>query len=85
MHSGRQIGDVLSREGNYRLAFPEDLTDTAIRLNGDWAEREMEEWGTEMPTNALDVLHSDLRAAQREHAPTHKHHSTAPAEQSATH
>ncbi len=77
MHSGRQIGDVLSREGSYRLAFPEDLTDTAIRLNGHWEEKEMEEWGTEMPTHALDILHSDLRAAQREHAPTHKHHSTA--------
>ena len=75
MHSGRQIGDVLSREGNYRLAFPEDLTDTAIRLNGHWEDQEMEEWGTEVPTNALDLLHSDLRAAQREHTPTHKHHS----------
>lgn len=78
MHSGRQVGDILSREGNYRLAFPEDLTDTAIRLNGQWEEQEMEEWGAEMPTNALDVLHSDLRAAQREHHPTHKSHPPAP-------
>ena len=31
--SGRGIGDVLVREGEYRLAFPEDLTDEAIRLN----------------------------------------------------
>jgi predicted nucleic acid-binding Zn-ribbon protein len=82
MHTGRQLGDVLSREGNYRLAFPEDLTDTAVRLNGSWEEQEMEEWGAEMPTNALDLLHIDLRAAQRERSPTHKEHSSAP-EQSA--
>jgi predicted nucleic acid-binding Zn-ribbon protein len=82
MHTGRQVGDILSREGNYRLAFPEDLTDTAVRLNGSWEEQEMEEWGAEMPTNALDLLHSDLRAAQREHPPAHKQHSSAP-EQSA--
>ena len=77
MHSGRQLGDVLNREGNYRQAFPEDLTDTAIRLNGFWEEEEMLEWGLEMPSSALDVLHNDLRAAQREHDTPHKEHSTA--------
>jgi hypothetical protein len=84
MHTGRQIGEVLSREGNYRLAFPEDLTDTAIRLNGSWQEKEIEEWGAEMPTNALDILQNDLRAALREHAPAHKH-AAAHAEQTAAH
>lgn len=91
MHSGRQVGDVLNREGNYRQAFPEDLTDTAVRLNGHWEEHEMAEWGSEMPSSALDVLHSDLRAAQRDHAKTghtktdkdHKPHSAEHAEQSA--
>src|SRR5208337_1705406 len=29
MHTGRQVGGVLLREGNYRQAFPEDLTDSA--------------------------------------------------------
>ena len=72
MHSGRQIGDVLSREGSYRLAFPEDLTESTVRLNGHWDESEIDEWGTEMPTNALDALHSDLRAAQKEHGSHHK-------------
>ena len=27
MHTGRQFGDVLMREGNYRQAFPEDLSE----------------------------------------------------------
>jgi uncharacterized protein len=83
MHSGRQLGDVLSREGNYRQAFPEDLTDSAVRLNGHWEEEEMLEWGSEMPSSALDVLHNDLRAAQREHSGDHKPHSHVPSQQSA--
>ena len=85
MHSGRQIGDALNREGSYRLAFPEDFTDSAIRLNGHWDQEEMDEWAGEMPSSALDVLHNDLRAAQRERSKVHKDHahSPAPAEHSA--
>jgi len=83
MHSGRQIGDILNREGNYRLAFPEDLTDSAIRLNGQWEEEEMDEWGSEMPTSTLDALHADLRAAQREHSSGHKEHAAHTTQQPA--
>ncbi|MBI1741215.1 MAG: hypothetical protein HY233_02905 [Acidobacteriales bacterium] len=83
MHSGRQIGDVLSREGNYRQAFPEDMTESTIRLNGHWEEQEIDEWGAEMPTNPLDALHADLRAAQTEHRSGRKDHAASPAEHSA--
>jgi hypothetical protein len=65
MGTGRLIGDILIREGDYRHAFPEDITG-AIRLNGSWSEAEMEAWGTEMPMNALDALHIDLEAARYE-------------------
>jgi hypothetical protein len=81
MHSGRQIGEVLSREGNYRLAFPEDMTESTIRLNGHWEEQEIDEWGSEMPTDALDALHADLRAAQKDR-PGRKEHAATPAEHS---
>jgi hypothetical protein len=73
MHTGRQVGGVLLREGNYRLAFPEDLTDAALRLNGHWEEKEIDEWGSEIPSNALDLLHKDLLAIRREHKASHKH------------
>jgi hypothetical protein len=76
-NTGRQVGDILIREGKYSLAFPEDLTD-AIRLNGSWEAAEMEEWGAEMPTPALDVLHTDLQAARSDAAKGHgatKHES----------
>ena len=65
MHTGRLVGDILIREGDFRHAFPEDITG-AIRLNGSWTEREMENWGIEMPMTALDSLHIDLEAAQYE-------------------
>src|SRR6202167_6239095 len=65
MHTGRLVGDILSREGDFRQAFPEDITG-AIRLNGSWTEKEMENWGTEMPMTALDSLHADLDAARYE-------------------
>jgi uncharacterized protein len=82
-HTGRQIGDVLGREGTYRLAFPEDMTDSALRLNGHWDEKEIDEWGSEVPSNVLDLLHKDLLAIRREHRATHKDHSSSPAEQPA--
>jgi predicted nucleic acid-binding Zn-ribbon protein len=65
MGTGRLIGDILIREGDFRHAFPEDITG-AIRLNGSWSEKEMETWGIEMPMTALDSLHVDLEAAQYE-------------------
>jgi len=68
--SGRGIGDVLVREGEYRLAFPEDFPESVIRLNGNWSESELEEWGNELPTATLDALHRDLDLARAE---SHKH------------
>jgi len=68
--SGRGIGDILVREGEYRLAFPEDFSEDVIRLNGNWTESELEEWGNELPTATLDALHRDLDLARAE---SHKH------------
>ena len=82
MHTGRQIGGVLLREGSYRLAFPEDLTDAALRLNGHWDEKEIDEWGSEIPSDSLDLLHKDLLAIRREHKAGHAR-SAAPAGQPA--
>jgi predicted nucleic acid-binding Zn-ribbon protein len=65
IHTGRQIGDIIIREGNYRQAFPEDITG-AIRLNGDWSEEELDAWGTEAPMVVLDSLLADLESARYE-------------------
>jgi hypothetical protein len=83
MHTGRQFGDVLQREGNYRQAFPEDLTDAALRLNGHWEEKEIDEWGSEIPSDVLDLLYKDLLAIRREHRASHKDHAASPAERPA--
>ena len=71
-HNGREIGDILIREGKYTLAFPEDMTEDTIRLNGEYDEEEMESWGPEMPTTVLDNFHSDLHAARTD--ATHRTH-----------
>jgi len=66
-NTGREIGDVLVREGKYSLAFPEDFPEACIRLNGAWDEEELESWGAEMPMTVLDSLHLDLQAARADH------------------
>lgn len=65
IHTGRLIGDILIREGDFRHAFPEDITG-AIRLNGDWDEEELDAWGTEAPMVVLDALYADLELARSE-------------------
>jgi predicted nucleic acid-binding Zn-ribbon protein len=70
--AGRGTGEILERRGEYRLAFPEDIAEGAIRLNGTWSDAELEEWGNELPTPTLDVLHRDLDLARFE-ARTHTH------------
>ena len=82
-NTGREIGDILSREGKYHLAFPEDLAN-AVRLNGSWEEEEIESWGTEMPMVVLDSLHADLQAAQQNdhgHAVNHEAAAAIPSQQ----
>jgi predicted nucleic acid-binding Zn-ribbon protein len=74
--SGRMLGDILVREAEYRLAFPEDLSDS-IRLNGNWNEAELDEWGSELPTVVLDALHRDLSAARTESQGKSRPHSRA--------
>jgi len=80
--SGRKLGDTLVREGEYRLGFPEDVSD-AIRLNGHWEESEIDEWGAELPTSTLDALQRDLDLARAESAAparTHTRRETVPSE-----
>lgn len=79
-NTGRQVGDILIREGDYRLAFPEDFSGEYVRLNGSWDEAEMETWGDEMPMTVLDALHGDLAAARTESAAKAHHQRAAAAE-----
>ncbi len=80
VHTGRLMGDILIREGNYREAFPEDITGST-RLNGGWTENELDAFGSELPMVILDSLRSDLDLARHEAASgSHAKH-----EASATH
>ena len=68
VHNGRKLGETLTREGEYRLGFPEDLKDSAVRLNGSWPEDEIDSWGDEMPMVVLDILQRDLELARADSA-----------------
>lgn len=67
IQTGRLVGDILIREGDYRQAFPEDITG-AMRLNGNWSEDELDAFGSELPMVILDSLRSDLDLARHEAA-----------------
>jgi len=67
VHTGRLIGDILIREGDYRQAFPEDISGS-MRLNGGWSEDELDAFGNELPMVALDSLRFDLDLARHEAA-----------------
>lgn len=69
-HTGRKIGDTVLREGDFSRAFPE-IYMNARRVHGEDDVEKIEEYGNEIPGTVLDILHSDLRAAQAETA----HHS----------
>lgn len=77
IHTGRLIGDILIREGNYREGFPEDITGST-RLNGNWSEEELDGFGAELPMVILDSLNADLDAARLEAAGSQAKHA-APA------
>jgi predicted nucleic acid-binding Zn-ribbon protein len=85
VHTGRVIGDILIREGDYRHAFPEDITGST-RLNGLWSEEELDSFGAELPMVILDSLNADLDLARYEASTgSHAKHavSAAPTEQAA--
>lgn len=65
VHTGRLIGDILIREGDYRQGFPEDISGST-RLNGNFSEEELDAFGTELPMVVLDSLHADLDLARYE-------------------
>jgi uncharacterized protein len=85
IHTGRLLGDILIREGDYRQAFPEDISGST-RLNGNWSEDELDSFGAELPMVILDSLNGDLDAARHEAASSHAKHTVpaAPTEQAAS-
>jgi len=85
VHTGRLLGDILIREGNYREAFPEDITGST-RLNGNWSEEELDGFGAELPMVILDSLNADLDLARHEAASSNAKHAVpaAPTEQAAS-
>jgi predicted nucleic acid-binding Zn-ribbon protein len=63
--TGREVGDSVSAEGDYRKAFAADLGG-AVQLNGYWNASEIKDWGGELPSIVMDLLNRDLDLARAE-------------------
>jgi len=74
IHTGRQLAEVQSAEGDYHSAFSAEL-EGAVRLNGHWDAAEIEAWGTELPLVVIDALQRDLDAARAELAAAERAHA----------
>ncbi len=64
-HTGRKVGDTQYVEGDFNMAFADDLR-PGIVLNSGIDEQQLEEWNPELPMTILDELNGDLRAARAE-------------------
>ncbi len=62
-HSGRKVGITRNREGNFVTAFSHEI-DSATQLRNAPDEKQLDNWGDELPSVILDELHSDLKAAR---------------------
>jgi len=60
-HSGRKIGITRNREGDFTTAFAHEIG-SGIQLRHAPAERQLDDWGDELPSVILDELHADVKA-----------------------
>lgn len=61
--SGRKVGLTRSREGDFVNAFAYEIGN-GIQLKNGFVEKELDDWGSELPTAVLDDLHKDLKIAR---------------------
>jgi predicted nucleic acid-binding Zn-ribbon protein len=62
-HSGRKIGITRNREGDFVTAFAHELG-AGVQLRHAPSDKQLDEWGDELPSVILDELHSDVKAIQ---------------------
>jgi hypothetical protein len=69
--SGEVFLSFSNTEGSAHRRVYDAATET-VRLNGNWGEAELDGWGDELPSFALDLLQRDLDLARAE-AASHRH------------
>lgn len=70
VHSGRKVGVTRSREGDFCTAFAYEMG-SGVQLKSELDEKQLDQWGGELPTAVLDELHGALKVAVTESpAPT---------------
>jgi predicted nucleic acid-binding Zn-ribbon protein len=63
-HSGRKIGLTRNREGDFINAFAYEIG-SGLQLRSGLEEKQLEDWGSELPSAILDELHGDLKVARQ--------------------
>jgi predicted nucleic acid-binding Zn-ribbon protein len=63
-HSGRKIGLTRNREGDFINAFAYEIG-SGLQLRSGLDEKQVEDWGSELPSAILDELHGDLKVARQ--------------------
>ncbi|HZR55500.1 MAG TPA: C4-type zinc ribbon domain-containing protein [Terriglobales bacterium] len=77
-HSGRKIGITRNREGDFINAFAYEIG-SGIQLRSGFDEKQLDDWGSELPSAILDDLHSDLKVARAQTSVEETQSSETPA------
>ncbi len=62
-HRGRKIGITRNREGDFTTAFAHELG-AGIQLRPSPPDKQLDDWGDELPSVILDELHADVKSAR---------------------
>jgi hypothetical protein len=77
-HSGRKIGLTRNREGDFVNAFAYEIG-SGLLLRSGLEEKQLEDWGSELPSAILDELNGDLKVARAQSPVAEAQTSESPA------
>jgi predicted nucleic acid-binding Zn-ribbon protein len=77
-HSGRKIGLTRNREGDFINAFAYEIG-SGLQLRSGLDEKQLEDWGSELPSAIMDELNGDLKVARAQSSVAEAQTSETPA------
>ncbi|MBV9572484.1 MAG: hypothetical protein JOY93_00405, partial [Acidobacteriales bacterium] len=66
-HTGRRVGPIETKSGDFMAVFAEDVK-AGIHLKSGLDEQQLDQWDPELPMAILDELNGDLKAARENEA-----------------
>jgi uncharacterized protein len=77
-HTGRKIGLTRNREGDFINAFAYEIG-SGLQLRSGLEEKQLEDWGSELPSAIMDELNGDLKVARAQSSVVEAQTSETPA------